>query len=222
MSNVKHIQPDNETGKRRGSVFNTLSHVMRDIRELVFTTGFIMRNRPGLGEAGSSATGFVPVKNMFEAYYNEDGVEDKVNGIIIGRMGNGNKRNTNLVELTANCQPRNKNLELGYNNGAVKLRVTRDGENPPVDRTGVTVSDPQTIAPGDLEPGVTVHLVGQGYWGGVVISHVTNKDDSPTTGATGGRYIMILDDGVYIKGLPTSTPGGTGRLWNDAGTLKIT
>lgn len=29
-------------------------------------------------------------------------------------------------------------------------------------------------------------------------------------------------DYVYATGLPTSNPGGTGRVWNDGGTLKIT
>lgn len=222
MSDVKHVQPtaDSATGKRRGSVFNTLAHVMRDVRELIFTTGFIMRNRPGLNKVGSASTGFVPVNNMFEAYYDKESA-DKVNGIIIGRMGDGDKRNTNLVELCATSQPGSKNLELGYNNGAVKLRVTRAGENPPVDRTGVTVSDPNTLGP-DQPAGVTVHIVGQGSYGGVVLSHVADKSDSPTTGASGGRRIMILDDGIYIRNLPTSSAGLlTGALWSNGGVLTV-
>ncbi len=222
MNDVEQIQPTTDkTNKRRGSAFSTLAHVFRDVRELVFTTGFLMRNRPGLGKVGSAATGFIPVKNMFEAYYDESAT-GKVNGIIIGRMGDGEKRKTNLIELSANCDTTQKNLELGYNNGVVKLRVTRDGENPPVDRSGVTVYESQGLATGDQPEGVAVHVVGNGTNGGVIISHITDKSDNPNSGATGGRRIAIYNDGIYFYGLPTASTGlSTGAIWNDAGTLKI-
>jgi hypothetical protein len=43
-------------------------------------------------------------------------------------------------------------------------------------------------------------------------------------GASGAQRILLKTDGyVYLVGLPTSSPGGTGRLWKDgSGYLRIT
>lgn len=40
----------------------------------------------------------------------------------------------------------------------------------------------------------------------------------------GGNVDIAVSAGNYIRliGLPTSNPGGSGRVWNDGGTLKIT
>lgn len=212
---------EERTHRRRGRAFDTLAHVFRDVREFIFRNGFVMRNRAGFGRVGNADSGDVPVNNMLEAYY-EEGSPDRVNAFIVGRKGDGTKRNTHLIELSANHRPEQSALELGFNNGVIKLRTTREGEDPAVDRTGVTVADPNALSASTLSTGVIVQIVGNGVYGGVVISHVTNRGDIPTTQATGGRYIMILDDGIYLKGLPTSNPGGSGRLWNSSGTVKIT
>lgn len=39
---------------------------------------------------------------------------------------------------------------------------------------------------------------------------------------TGAEMLRLQSGLVQITGLPTSNPGGTGRLWNDGGTIKIT
>lgn len=44
--------------------------------------------------------------------------------------------------------------------------------------------------------------------GGTVQFYVGNESGGP--------------DYVFARGLPTSNPGGSGRIWNDGGTLKIT
>jgi hypothetical protein len=221
MIEQKQKPTEQRKHRRAGSAFDTLAHVLRDIREIIFKAGFVVRNRNGLGEVASGATGFVPVKNMIEMYYTENG-GDKVNGVMIGRQGDGESRNTSLIELSANANPDLQNLELGYSNGMVKLRATRDGINPELDRTGVSVGDPIAFGTGDLPEGVTVHIVGNGEYGGVVISHTSNRGDSPTSEATGGRYILITDEGIHIRGLDDSNPGGSGRLWKDGTTLRIT
>jgi len=213
--------PTDRDNRRRGSAFDTLAHVFRDVREFLFQNGFTMRNRAGLGRVGNEQSGDVPVNNMMEAYY-EEGSADKINAFILGRRGDGTKRNAHLIELTANHRPEQSALELGFNNGVVKLRSTREGEDPAVDRTGVTVADPNALSAVTLPTGVVIQVVGQGEFGGVILSHVTNRGDVPTTGATGGRTIRLLDDGIYLTGLPTSNPGGTNRLWRDGTTLRIT
>jgi hypothetical protein len=46
------------------------------------------------------------------------------------------------------------------------------------------------------------------------------------TGTNAGNIIITVNSGesryVVVVGLPTSNPGGTGRFWNDGGTVKIT
>lgn len=207
--------------RRTGRGFDTLAHVMRDVREFIFRNGFVLRNRAGAGKVGNDETGEVPVNNLVEGYFDE-GSPDKVNALILGRRGDGTKRNTHLVEISANHRPEQSALELGFNNGVIKLRTTREGEDPAVDRTGVTVADPNALSDSTLPAGVVVQLVGHGEFGGLVLSHITDRGNIPTTQATAGRYMMILDDGIYIRGLPTSNPGGTGRLWSDGGTVKVT
>ena len=39
---------------------------------------------------------------------------------------------------------------------------------------------------------------------------------------TGGDVSLLADGYITLPGLPTSNPGGSGRVWNDSGTLKIT
>lgn len=223
MIENKPTQPETEDkrARRRGGFFDSLAHVLRDVREIVFKNGFLIKNRPGLGKEASGTTGFVPVKNMVE-FANITPPEGKLNAIVVGRSGDGENRNTNLIELSATAQPEHQNLELGYSNGVVKLRAVRAGENPPVDRAGVTVGDVMGFQTGNLAHGVIVHVAGHGEDGGVVLSHITNRADNPSSGATGGRRIMILDYCIRITGLPTSSSGlPSGALWRDGTTLRI-
>ena len=36
-----------------------------------------------------------------------------------------------------------------------------------------------------------------------------------------GSSIVFADPSIYMTGLPTSAPAESGRLWNNAGTIKI-
>lgn len=48
----------------------------------------------------------------------------------------------------------------------------------------------------------------------------------PTAGVlsigAGSYTLTVSESGIRMSGLPTSNPGGTGYLWNDSGTIKIT
>lgn len=211
---VERENPDTSLRhRRRGAAFDTLGHIIRDVRELLFQNGFVIRNRPGLnlGESNDPlSSGFIKVFNMFESYFEKiPSVAQGINAYILGRRGDGKMRNTSLIELSARHVSEMRN-DQGQNNGVIKLRVTRDDEDPPVDNTGVTVADVGTLGAG-LE-GTTVRIAADGSSGGVILAFITSKDQNPNQ----AQYrIRILDNGVYIHGLPTSSPGVSGALWRD-------
>lgn len=51
---------------------------------------------------------------------------------------------------------------------------------------------------------------------------LTTSGGDITLAATNIGRIVMISDQLIISGLPTSSPGGSGRVWNSAGTLKIT
>lgn len=214
-------QEENRTHRRRGRTFDMLAGVARDVRQFFFQNDFVITNRPGkLSGLKVSAeeklrTGFVKVKNAFEAYF-QTPTEDGINSMMLGRHGEGTYRNTNLIELSANAVSKISSNE-GNTNGWVKLRVTRDSENHAVDRSGVSVYDP--ISRGVATKGVIVHVVSQGDGGGVVIAHIDEREDNPTL----ARPLILVDrDGIQFIGLPTSSAGlPSGGVYNSSGTLKI-
>lgn len=213
-------QNEEKTHRRRGRAFDMLAGVARDVRQLFFRNDFVITNRPGLPINASEKliTGLVKVKNAFEAYFlKPTNADDGINSIIIGRHGEGTYRNTSLIELSANAVTEIRDNE-GNTNGWVKLRVTRDGENPASDRSGVSVFDP--ISRGVTTPGVIVHIVGQGDGGGVVISHIANRESNPPQSTY--PFILVDIDGIQFFNLPTSSVGlAIGTVYSDAGTLKI-
>jgi len=202
--------------RRRGSAFDTLSNVLRNVKDLVFVNSFMMRNRPGFKVTeASQAEGAVNVKNMFEAHYTEKAT-DGINAMVLGRKGDGTMRDTQMIELAAGHSKEIGANKVGRLNGAVRLRVAETDVIPAADNTGVTVFHPGTII--DNATGTAVHIVGQGSQGGVVITWKANRGDNPNT----GRRILITDEAISILGLPTSSSGlPTGALWNSSGTLKI-
>ncbi len=194
-----------KTHRRKGGAFDVMGRVFRNVTEFVFQNSFLMRNRPGeslSSEEKSSETGRVNVKNTFEAYYTESD-PDKINIIILGRKGNGLFRNTNLLELAARYQSSIGSKE-GLTNGWLKMRVTRDDEDPAVDRSGVSVFDVGSVV--ETFNGISCQIVGQGPQGGVVISHVNNKDVNPNSSAATAR-IVVTENDISMYGLPTSASG---------------
>ncbi len=203
--------------RRKGAGFDTLGNILRGLKELAFGNGFNIVNRPGrkIDAKAKVQTGLVNVKNMFEMFYNSMS-SDGIQGITIGRRGDGEMSNTNLIQIEANHTSSIGTAE-GRTNGYIKLRLTRDGVTPTSDRSGVNILDPGSVSNGFV--GVAIQVVGQGANGGVVISHITNKADSPTTTVP---YILVDKDGIQMLNLPTSNPGGSGRVWKNGTVLNIT
>lgn len=168
-------------------------------------SGFILQKRALIG---------VTYDNVLELFSPDN--SPNTNYIFIGRTGTGAERNTSLIELTVNHDSQVSN-NRGFINGILRFRATRDDEDPDSDWSGVTVADVGTIGAG-LSGNVS-YVAGDGNDGGVILAHLTSKGQRPSQAP---YQIRILNDGIYAIGLPTSNPGGTGRIWNDAGTLKIT
>jgi len=97
------------------------------------------------------------------------------------------------------------------------VRVSRDGVDADY-RDGLYVFDRGTES--STREGTVNWFVAAGEGGQVRLSYMANRDDNPLTQALFDLYISA--DGFTFFGVPTANPGGTGRLWSDAGTLKIT
>lgn len=221
MTNIERKNPSTDKAhRRRGAAFDTFAHVFRDVREMYFQNGLTIKNRPGTTlttENDPAQTGFIKVFSLFEIFFEKaPSLINGINAIIFGRGGKGERRNTSLIEFSARHVSEISN-DLGQNNGSIKLRVTRDDEDPPVDNSGVTVADAGTLGKGLF--GLVVRIAGDGESGGVTIAHISSKDQNPSQA---DRRMQFLNDGIYFFGLPTSSSGlSSGALWNDGGTLKI-
>jgi len=204
--------------RRKGAGFDTLGNFVRGLKELGFSNGFRMVNRPGrkINPAEKLATGLVNVKNAFELFYTKMS-DDGIQSLIFGRQGDGKSRFTNLIDFAATHNTKIGSKE-GRNNGYIKLRVTRDDENPVSDRSGINLYDPGTVNDVGLE-GVVIQLASQGANGGIAIAHIANKEDSPTGSVP---YILVDVDGIQMFNLPTSNPGGSGVIWKNGNVLNIT
>lgn len=219
---VSSIEANTErVQRRRGGAFDMLARVLRGVQDIQFKNKLIMRNRPGRKlnpNDPKRETGLVYFRNMFEVFFQETSEpEEGLNGVTIGREGDGGQRQTNLIQLNAKYNSTIGSAE-GDNNGWVKIRATRDSENPASDRTGISVFD---IGSRIVEwNGVTVWIAGDGENGGVVIGHLGDKSDSPAT--SGNPYILIDKDGIQLNNLPTSDVGlFAGTVYRDGTTLRV-
>lgn len=201
--------------RRKGGAWDTLARILRGTVQIGWNNGFMIKNRPGrkIDEAQRRSTGLVKVKNMFEMFYQNE-TTDGINGIMIGRQGDGRYRNTNLIEFSANYDPEIGSKE-GNTNGWVKLRTTRKDYDLSSDNSGISVFDVgSTIV--EFE-GVGVRVIGQGANGGVSIAWIDKRSD------TMNARIFINANGIQFLNIPTSNPGGSGRIWRDGnGFVRIT
>lgn len=138
------------------------------------------------------------------------------NYVFIGRTGLGTERNIRVIEIAPDHRTDVGDAE-GYINGIFRVRVSRDGVDADY-RDGVYIMDRGTES--SAREGTVNWLVAAGEGGQVRLSYMPNRDDNPLTDAIFDLYISA--DGFTFFGVPTANPGGTGRLWSDAGTLKIT
>lgn len=138
------------------------------------------------------------------------------NYVFIGRTGLGTERNMRVIEIAPDHRTAVGDAD-GYINGIFRVRVSRDGVDADY-RDGVYIFDRGTES--STRSGTVNWLVAAGEGGQVRLSYMANRDDNPLTEALFDIYISAT--GISFFGLPTANPGGSGLLWNDAGTLKIT
>lgn len=168
-------------------------------------SGFIMQKRALIGNDQD---------NVFEFYASDN--SPNTNYIFIGRRGTGDDRNIRVVEIAPDHRTAVGDAD-GYINGIFRVRVSRDGVDDDY-RDGLYVMDRGTES--SSREGTVNWLVAAGEGGQVRLSYMPNRDDNPLADAI--FDIFISADGITFFGLPTSNPGGSGRIWNDSGTLKIT
>jgi hypothetical protein len=169
------------------------------------TSGFILQKRALIGNT---------YDNVLELF-SPDNYPD-TNLVFIGRMGTGQERHISVIEIDYDHRTDIGDAK-GYLNGIFRVRGSRDGADND-NRDGVYVFDRGTES--SSRDGSVEWLVAAGEGGQVRLSYMPDRDGNPLTDSLFDIYISST--GITFFGLPTSNPGGTGRLWNDAGTLKIT
>lgn len=200
-----------KTNRKQGGAFDTLAKIFKGVKKMVFSTGTIMEDRPGVltpREVYGNGN-YVKSKSVFELYKKNRAETNEHNLMFFGRKGTGTDRNTNYIEITADA----KSTINSAANGKILLQLSRDG----VQRTYGQISIVDTFSdnPGVVGvDGVAAIINGQGD-GGISIGHFSN-DGTPLYG------IFIDNNGIQMVGLPTSNPGVGGKIWNNGGTLKIT
>lgn len=199
------------THRRRGGAFDTIARVLRNVGELVFRSGIIMRNRAGVRSPQeiSNPTEFVQSESVFEAYHKKAPEAGQYNLMFIGVDGKGFNPNTNYIELSANA----KSADGGQiGNGQVRLGLKIDG----VDSGSYIGLVNNQIA--GLPGGVRVNLVAVGSGNGVQLSYFNDA-------GTLVYAVAVDEDGIQLFGVPSS-PGVAGALYKstvdgNANVLRI-
>ncbi len=198
-----------DTYSRAGKIIGDTSRIVfthasgREGNEIV--SGFIIQKRALIGNT---------YDNVLEIFSPDN--DPNTNFIFIGRMGTGEERNISVIEVAPDHRTELGDA-AGYINGIFRVRVSRDGVNGDY-RDGVYIFDRGTES--STREGTVNWLVAAGEGGQVRLTYMAERDGNPLTDALFDIYISST--GITFFGLPTANPGGTGRVWNDAGTLKIT
>lgn len=171
----------------------------------VISSGFILQKRALTGNT---------YDNVLELFSPNN--DPNTNYVFIGRMGTGAERNISDIEISPDHRTAVGDSK-GYVNGIFRVRVSRDGADLDY-RDGVYIFDRGTESV--ARNGTVNWLVAAGEGGQVRLSYMANRDDNPLTDAL--FDIFITATGISFFGLPTSNPGGSGRVWNNGGVLNIT
>lgn len=171
----------------------------------VITSGFILQKRALTGNT---------YDNVLELFSPDNA--PNTNYVFIGRMGTGQERNISDIEIDYDHRT-DVGDSKGYVNGIFRVRGSRNGADNN-NRDGLYVFDRGTES--SSRDGSVEWLVAAGEGGQVRLSYMPNRDGNPLTDSI--FDIFISATGISFFGLPTSTPGGSGRLWNNGGVLNIT
>ena len=200
-----------KSNRKQGGAYDTLARVLKGIKKIVFGTGTIIEDRPGVKEAGGKITNFVNSNSVFEIYQKEP-VKNSYNFIVFGKKATGELFNTNYIDLHVNA----KSSEVSPGNGQIGFKLSKGGI--PYRNAKIALYEAENyVDQGLLGAGARVEITGEETGGGVQLAYFRNSTDTfPTS------YFILDADGIQMYGLPTTNPGVGGKLWNDAGTLKIT
>lgn len=190
--------------------------IIGDTSRLIFThgsakdgeaikSGFIWQKRALIGNTYDNVLELFSPNNFPNTNY-----------VFIGRMGTGEERNISFIEIAPDHRTAVGDAK-GYVNGIFRVRVSRDGIDAEY-HDGLFVFDRGTES--SSRAGTVNWFVGAGEGGQVRLSYMPNRDGNPLVDSIFDLYISAA--GFTFFGLPTANPGGSGRLWNDGGTLKVT
>lgn len=117
---------DSKRHRRMGGAFDTIARVLRDVAELIFRNGVVVRNRKGATLAAGANT---ISQSVFEVYHQNIPDEGSLNLMFIGRGGINDveTKNTAMVAHSANYSSVFTGLGVA-NNGYVTNELSVDGE----------------------------------------------------------------------------------------------
>lgn len=218
------------THRRRGGAFDMLARVLRGVKRVIFGSGMIMENRPGMKSRSASSLDFwIPSENVLEIYAPKKPNKGKYNTIFIGRDGKSEANNVNNIDLHVT----NADNDKVIGNGRLSLTL-KDKESGAAGTIGLyhTKTTPSyLVVDGKIDrsqlaettSGIRIELTGTeiektsgDIIGGGVQLGFMDKDGNFLS------YFVLDGDGIQMAGLPTTQPETPYTLWNDNGTLKIT
>lgn len=113
------------------------------------------------------------------------------------------------TSFTATTPVFSGSVEVNAGDGEKRIKMTTNSNNGQIDFYGTSSALRGGIR-GTAGPGVILDTAGQ-----LDLQATLDLVLTPDTGGGTANYLVI-------NNLPTSTPGGTNRVWRDAGVLKIT
>ena len=198
-----------DTYSQNGNIVGDASRIVfthgSGSRKNTITSGFILQKRALTGDTYS---------NVLELFSPNN--DPSSNYIFVGRRGTGDSRNIRVVEIAPDHRTDVGDSE-GYINGIFRVRVSRNGVDADY-RDGLYVFDRGSES--SSRSGTVNWLVAGGEGGQVRLSYMASREGNPLTDAL--FDIFVSSEGISFFGLPTSNPGGSGKVWKDGTTLRIT
>lgn len=184
--------------QRRGFAKLDQTNVVDTKQEMRLKKDLVMKNR--VSSVANS-------KNVYETYFDVPPKPGDFNLMVMGRDGLSQKLNNRYCELSSRVD---NNEDPSVLNGNAQLGVLKDDPEPSNSLNQVTVVDARRF--GGAANSFAVLIVGNGTDGQVIIGNESAGTITP--------IITVYQNNLYLS-VPTSDPGISGAVWNDAGTLKI-
>jgi hypothetical protein len=194
------------------------------MRHVLFSNGFIMRNRPTnngiLTSAQKLASGVVTVASGIEMFFKKKASQG-INSFVIGMTGKGTHRYMNYLNISVD-HIKDIGADEGLVNGVFRVRTSTDQADETPDYGGLYIMDRANIK--QASHGDTMVFIATDK-GNIQLSWAPNKQAAGPGLGTATYDLIIGESGFVFYGLPVVAPparaDGGKTLWNSGGTLRV-